>query len=61
MKAYHVHSQIEVDGDLVRPGARVELTDDRAAYLLEKGAIAPAQVDEPAAPAFDPAADTLGT
>jgi|JI6StandDraft_1071083.scaffolds.fasta_scaffold85209_3 hypothetical protein len=36
---YSVLSQISVEGELHLPGAQVELTDDQAAYLLEKGTI----------------------
>jgi hypothetical protein len=49
---YNVLSQIDVDGELHRPGAQVELTDAQAAYLLEKGAVELAPAAAPkAAPA----------
>lgn len=39
-QTYTVASQIEVEGQLHKPGAELQLTDEQAQYLLEREAIA---------------------
>ena len=55
-KRFTVLSQIEVEGKIIASG-QVDLTDDQAAYPLQRGAIEPVAAPAPMPPAPKPAKD----